>query len=680
ESNSAPSLSTTPMISSELFNDGIVYKDLSNQLVYKKNVGSGFNLKEMTLTVNDVTNSQTYQIFGVVRDNVASFKLSNLQSGKFVVKKLQSKEQDKQVDIKEIEFEYIAKPETPFTINKGKTTLEIKVPQAKQNDYYYAIFKGDDGEEYKVLSQTQENKANYFDVGVLSKISKDQQYHLERVESNEINTLEKTRRVVIQNNGLRQELKTKFNNIVGNAELNDKKLELQTNNDAINYLLSPIAIEQPNNKIIRRYLVVEFKDDLHVSNLLVGKYENNKFVFDTSELPVNHLWTLNKFFIKEENLSKTENNNNESFQDIEIKLNKPIYVINNDDTKEIDEELKTKLQTVDINTLENKAKTFKFYNPKLAGKKVKLHLNIDNENSQTIELELTVDNSLVATLDVSKENKLEDNKKYIITKISSDDASNVFDISSLSNIEKHFYKNKFLLDVQRAAFEGGDFDDLKVVINNLSSYITDENKKFLNFVFEYQGKIKPTVNIISSNNHQIKDEKLLDAKEHEKVEKSFPLKDINQKLTNEAIVKLSVPYNRHFRLKRIELKYPTKTLLLFKNEQDFLNLWNSYAVEPTIKINHNDNVLQVDLLTDKPKKHINTHFTIYFKTTDNKIKMYNDNIPANFDATGQILYRKILLSNIGFDIKGATVLAVSLDDEFKEKIDILGQEIPLNKA
>ncbi|AJQ45349.1 hypothetical protein JM47_01920 [Ureaplasma diversum] len=673
ESNSAPSLSTTPMISSELFNDGIVYKDLSNQLVYKKNVGSEFNLKEMTLTVNDVTNSRIYQIFGVVRDNVASFKLSNLQSGKFVVKKLQSKEQDKQVDIKEIEFEYIAKPETPFTINKGKTTLEIKVPQAKQNDYYYAIFKGDDNQEYKVLSQTQENKANYFDVGVLSKISKDQQYHLERVESNEINTPTKTRRVVIQNNGLRPGYKTQFSKLISKAQLNGNNLELETNNPVLDYLLSPIGIEQPNNKIIKRYLVAEFNDDLFAPKTIIGKYENNKFVFDTSELPTNHHWTLKKFFVKEVDLVD-KNNNKDTFQNLDIKLNDQVNITKYDESKPIDEELQTKLKTVEINTKEDKSKTIKFYDPKLVGKKVKLHLKVDGESVETIKLEAVVDNGLVATFDVGKEQQLQENKKYIIDKITSEDEQIEFETSNLSNVEKYFYKNKYLINVKTTAFEGEHYNDVKIALENLTEYLSDDDKKHLFFVFEYQGKAQPHIN---ASNHLTGDKKL-DAKEHEKIEKEVPLKDLSKAISNEAIVNLNIPFNRHFKLKRVELKLPNRTILLFKNDNEVFNLWNSYGIKG-LNINKENTHIQIDLVSDKPKKHININYSIYFKLKNNQIKIFNDNIPMDFDAKANIVNRRIPLSNLGFDISGATVLAAALNDDFHEKFDILGKEIVLSK-
>lgn len=150
-------------------------------------VSSEFNEKELVLDLFDVARNQTFQIFGIVRDNIAIFSLDNLLTGKFIVKKIQTKKQDKEIIINQLEFEYVAKPKTIFSIKNGKTVLDIVITKPLENQYYYAIFKDENNKEYKILSKAYHYNKIAFDVGLL----KNQKYHLDRIESKEIDNFNK---------------------------------------------------------------------------------------------------------------------------------------------------------------------------------------------------------------------------------------------------------------------------------------------------------------------------------------------------------------------------------------------------------------------------------------------------------------------------------------------------------
>lgn len=651
----------------KVFHDGIVYKKLNDSLEYKKSVDDEFNNKEMDLEVIDLDNNESKHFSAIAKDNLVTFDLSKLNFGNYQVKQLQNNEENKQVSINQIKFTHSSKLTKPFVVNSsGQTNLEIENPNIKKNEYFYAIFKDDsnNNEEYKVLSQAKENNKLNFNVGVLTNKS----YILDRLESNEIDTLEKKRRVVLNNDQLDQKYKDSFKLEDAKAEVVNKKLELTTNNETINHFLSfSLPYEATNNKIFQKVLVAKFKDDLGSFLELQGSYEKDKFIFDTSELSTNKLWTLTDFYIKEKELiNPTEKT---IINKLELKTTKPVYVINND-INSTNLAIQSKLKTVDINTNEDKSKTVKFYNTKLAGQTVKLFLGNESDDN-LVELSAKVNDGLIATFDVSKEDNLKDDLKYIIKKITNSSGVEIANVDNLSNVEKYLYKNKFLINVNKVnhPLANRDFRDVQLEISDLDKFITSEDRKYLVFVFEYQGATMPYL----ENNKQLKPENLKNAKGYEKIEKRFSL--IDPEVGSGWIVNLKIPHNRHYKLKRIELNKPNKSMLLYKNNSDSYNITNVYGVE---KIFINDkNVLEVDLIADNPKKHINTHFTIYFQTKDNKVEKYNGHISNNFEAKAQIVQHMIELNRFNFDLKDSKVIAFSLDDETHEKYNILRKEFEL---
>lgn len=645
----------------KVFHDGIVYKKLNDSLEYKKSVDDEFNNKEMDLEVIDLDNNESKHFSATAKDNLVTFDLSQLNFGNYQVKQLQNNEENKQVSINQIKFTHSSKLTKPFAINSsGQTNLEIENPNIKKNEYFYAIFKDDsnNNEEYKVLSQAKENNKLNFNVGVLTNKS----YILDRLESNEIDTLEKKRRVVLNNDQLDQKYKDSFKLEDAKAEVVNKKLELTTNNETINHFLSfSLPYEATNNKILQKVLVAKFKDDLGSFLELQGSYEKDKFIFDTSKLSTNKLWTLTDFYIKEKELTNPVEKT--IINKLELKTTKPVYVINND-INSTNLAIQSKLKTVDINTNEDKSKTVKFYNTKLVGQTVKLFLGNESDD-KLVELSANVNDGLIATFDVSKENNLKDDVKYIIKKITNSSGVEIANVDNLSNVEKYLYKNKFLVDVKKVIhpLKDKDYRDAQLEISNLNEIITSEDRKYLNFVFEYYGKAIP---FLESNN-KLTTRNLKDAKKHEKVEKSASL--IKPEDTGNPVINLKIPHNRHYQLKRIEIKRLNKTILLYKNDSSSFNITNGYGIK-NIFINPQKE-LQVELIADNPNKHINTSFTIYFKTSDGKVEKYEGKISPNLNAIGEILQHKIPLNYLGFDLNNSKVIAISLNDETHEKYNIL---------
>ncbi|AJQ45543.1 hypothetical protein JM47_03180 [Ureaplasma diversum] len=485
--------------------------------------------------------------------------------------------------------------------------------------------------------------------------------------------MEKNRRVVVPNTQLNEKYKDSFVLSDAKATVANNKLELTTNNETINnYLSFSLPYETANNKILQKVLVAKFKDDLGTSLESTGSYEKDKFIFDTSKLSTNKLWTLTDFSIKEKGLL----NDSEKvlISKLELKTDKPVYVINND-INSTNLAIQSKLRTVDINTNEDKSKTIKFYNTKLANQTVKLSLGNETDE-QLVELTAQVNDGLIATFDVSNANNLENNKKYFIKKITDSNDREIADVTNLSDVEKYLYKNKFLINVERLIhpLKARDFRDVQINSPDLEKLIAPDDRKYLTFIFEYQGQTMPTVTYKGGEEKwQIDYKNLENAKEHEKTEKEIKL--INPS-DQGLIVNLGIPHNRHYRLKRIELKRPNRTILLYKNDQNQFNITNKYGVS---EISIKDNNLQVDLIADYPKKHVNTSFTVYIRTANDEVRKVKGHVSSNFDANAKILQHKILLSSINFSLEGTKAIALSLNDEMHDKYNILNKEFELKK-
>lgn len=656
----------------KVFRDGIVYKKSNDSLKYKTAVDDEFNDKQLTLEVVNLDGGEPQYFNATAKDNLVTFDLSQLVSGSYQIKELKDKEADKQVSINQIKFTHASIPTKPFIINSlGQTSLEVENPSIKKNEYYYAIFKDSSKRdyEYKVLSQAKDNNKLSFNVGVLTNRS----YILDRVESNEIDTLDKKRRVVVPNTQLNEKYKDSFVLSDAKATVANNKLELTTNNETINnYLSFSLPYETANNKILQKVLVAKFKDDLGSFLELQGSYEKDKFIFDTPKLSTNKLWTLTDFYIKEKEL--TNPTEKTIINKLELKTTKPVYVINND-INSTNLAIQSKLKTVDINTNEDKSKTIKFYNTKLANETVKLSLGTEDNENQLVELTAKVNDGLIATFNLSNQSNLEDNKKYIIKKITDSNDRKIADVTNLSDVEKYLYKNKFLISPTIThPLAGKDFRHVQINAPDLDKLITPDDRKYLTFIFEYQGQTMPTViNKGGDEKWQININNLENAKEHEKTEKEIKLINPSDK---GLIVNLAIPHNRHYRLKRIELKRPNKTILLYKNDENRFNITNKYGVSD---ISIKGNNLQVDLIADEPKKHINTSFTVYIKTKDNEVKKNEGHVSPALKAKHNILQHSIPLNSPDFDLDGAKAIALSLNDETHEKYNILNKEFELKK-
>ncbi|KEZ22330.1 hypothetical protein [Ureaplasma diversum] len=655
----------------KVFRDGIVYKKSNDSLEYKTAVDDEFNDKQLTLEVVNLDGNQSHHFDAISKDNLVAFDLSQLGSGNYQIKQLKDKEADKQLSINQIKFTHASTFTKPFIINSsGQTSLEVENSNIKKNEYYYAIFKDNNNsdDEYKVLTQAKEDNKLSFNVGVLT----NKTYTLDRVESNEIDTLEKNRRVVVPNAQLDEKYKDSFQLSNADAKVANNKLELKTNNETINnYLSFSLPYETTDNKIFQKVLVAKFKDDLGTSLESTGSYEKDKFIFDTSKLSTNKLWTLTEFSIKEKEL--LNHSEKTLINKLELKTNKPAYVINND-ISSTNLAIQSKIKTVDVNTNEDKSKTIKFYNTKLANQTVKLSLGNETDD-QLVELTAKVNDGLIATFDLSKEDNLDNNKKYIIKKITDNTGRDIADVANLTDVEKYLYKNKFLISASVThPLANRDFRDVQINVPGLDELITRDDRKYLTFVFEYQGQAMPNVTYKDDIvKWQIGINNLKNAKEHEKVEKEVKL--INPQ-DNGLVVNLDIPLNRHYQLKRIELKRPNKTILLYKNDSQSYNITNGYGVN---NILIKDNNLEVDLIADNEKKHINTSFTVYIKTPSNEVKKVNGQVSSTLNATGKILQHTISLSSIGFNLDGAKAIALSLNDEMHDKYNILNKEFELKK-
>lgn len=113
---------------------------------------------------------------------------------------------------------------------------------------------------------------------------------------------------------------------ISSTKLRNNQLELITNNPSIDHLISPIAYRL-NRQFLKRYLVAEFKDVLGNLVQLYGKYQDAKFIFKTNELSPNKLWTLNKFLVKEKELLKPNQEPKVLFEQLDIRLAKPVHII-----------------------------------------------------------------------------------------------------------------------------------------------------------------------------------------------------------------------------------------------------------------------------------------------------------------------------------------------------------------